>query len=279
MEVRYRNAVRHALDLGYAILDKGGSSLDAVEESVVALEDVPLFNAGKGSVFSHDGTHELDASIMDGLSRNAGAVAACRRVKNPVRLARKIMEETPHVMYGGDGADALAASLGLELVEPSYFDTPHRRKAWQDALKKEAGKSYGTVGAVALDRDGNLAAATSTGGMTNKQPGRIGDSPVIGAGTYADNRTCAVSCTGDGEAFLRAVSAYELSARMELLGESLKEAAHYVIFDTLENLGGKGGLIALDAKGHVALPFNTPGMYRGVYMNHSEPTIEIFADE
>ncbi|MFQ6613322.1 MAG: isoaspartyl peptidase/L-asparaginase family protein [Fidelibacterota bacterium] len=279
LESQIRTKLQEALDAGYAALKEGRSSLDAVVATITILEDSPLFNAGKGAVFTHDGGHELDASLMTGENREAGAVAGTRRVKNPILLARKILEESPHVILSGNGADEFAREKGLELVEPSYYDTPRRRKALDRILDQAKKDKYGTVGCVALDKDGNLAAGTSTGGMTNKSFGRIGDSPIVGAGTYADNRTCAVSCTGHGEYFIRAAVAYDVSARMAYLGESVEQASENIIYHTLKDFGGNGGLIALDRQGNFAMPFNTPGMYRGFLMSDGRAGVKIFADE
>ena len=260
-----------ALDAGYAVLKEGGSSLDAVSRAVVVLEDSPWFNAGKGAVFNHDGRNELDAAIMDGTTRRAGSVAGVHRIKNPVLLARAVMERSPHVMLVGDGAEAFAQSVGVPLVDPSYFRTEERWQQLQQALQAEAAKQeaslpsafrHGTVGAVALDAQGRLAAATSTGGMTNKRWGRIGDAPVIGAGTYADAR-CAVSATGWGEFYIRTVAAHSICARVAWKKESVAAAAQAVVMDDVPALGGDGGVIALDARGNFAMPFNTEGMFRG----------------
>ena len=266
-EKRYRAGLERALKRGHDVLAHGGTSLDAVTAAVVALEDSPLFNAGRGAVFNAKGDHELDAAVMDGAQRRAGAVAAVRRAKNPVLLARAVMEKTRHVMLAGREADVFARKAGLEIVEPDYFSTPARRAALERArarpvAPKSAADRHGTVGAVALDAHGNLAAATYTGGFTNKLPGRVGDTPVIGAGTYADNRACAVSGTGDGEYFIRAVLASNVAARMRYLRESLDEAAQAAL-DEMAALGGTGGLVAVDAQGNIAMPFNTEGMYRG----------------
>ncbi|MGA8277205.1 MAG: isoaspartyl peptidase/L-asparaginase [Rhodanobacteraceae bacterium] len=267
-EKRVRADLESALHAGYTILRNGGSSIDAVSGAVVALEDAPYFNAGKGAVFTHDGHNELDAAIMDGATLQAGAVAGVRRVRNPVLLARAIMERSPHVMLSGDGAEKFAQSFGIELVDPSYFRTDERWQELQQALRVDThGRSartihYGTVGAVALDAKGHLAAATSTGGTTDKRWGRVGDSPIIGAGTYA-NAHCAVSATGWGEYFLRVVAAHAICARMEYCGESMVRAAEQVIMHAIPDLGGDGGAIALDSDGNFATPFNTEGMYRG----------------
>jgi beta-aspartyl-peptidase (threonine type) len=261
------------------------------------LEDSPLFNAGKGAVLTSEGTVELDASIMDGKTLKAGAVAAVKHVKNPISLARLVMEKSPHVMMVGDGAEAFAKEHDVELVAQDYFIIERRRQELEkakEADKKESGpskqtkpekertppeeKKHGTVGAVALDKAGNLAAGTSTGGMTNKKFGRIGDSPIIGAGTYANNQTCAISATGHGEYFIRSVVAHDISALMEYKGMSLKEAANTVIMNKLGKLGGTGGVIAIDKNGQVAMPFNTPGMYRGYVGADGKVVIEIYKD-
>ena len=262
-----RAGLQRSLHAGYAILRNGGSSLDAVTAAVRVLEDDPLFNAGRGAVFTSAETHEMDAAIMDGGTLRAGAVGGISRVRNPIDLARAVMEKSAHVMLAGDGAEAFARELGHEIMNDEYFHTEQRWRALERvrAVKTEAlsdADRHGTVGAVALDQAGNLAAATSTGGNTNKRPGRIGDSPIIGAGTYANNRTCAVSATGDGEFFMRAVAAHDLSALIEYAGMNLEEAARTVI-EKVSALGGTGGLIAIDREGNIALPFNTIGMYRG----------------
>lgn len=266
-----RADMQAALTAGYSVLKSGGSSLDAVTKAILVLENSPRFNAGKGAVFSHDGHNELDSAIMDGVTLRAGAVAGVRHVKNPVLLARAVMEKSPHVMLTGDGAEAFAKTVGIELVDPSYFRTDQRWQELQEALKAEAknqhsalGRAihYGTVGAVALDKQGHLAAATSTGGMTNKRWGRVGDSPIIGAGTYA-NAHCAVSATGWGEYYIRTVAAHDICARVEYAKESVAKAAKEVVMDVIPKLGGDGGVIALDADGNFTTPFNTDGMYRG----------------
>jgi beta-aspartyl-peptidase (threonine type) len=267
MERDLRAGLQRSLDAGDAILKNGGSSLDAVVAAVRGLEDDSLFNAGRGAVFTSAGTHEMDAGIMDGRTLRAGAVGGIKRVKNPILLARAVMEKSPHVMLAADGAEDFARELGLEIVEQEYFYTEQRWRALERvrATRTESlsdADRHGTVGAVALDQSGNLAAATSTGGNTNKWPGRIGDTPVIGAGTYANNQTCAVSATGDGEFFIRAVTAHDLSALMEYAGMNLAAAARVAI-EKVGALGGTGGLIAVDREGNVALPFNTTGMYRG----------------
>lgn len=288
LEKEYLHALKSALQVGKAILVDNGTALDAVEAAVRCLEDCPLFNAGKGSVFTHEKTNELDAAIMCGLRLQAGSVAAVRQVKNPITLARTIMEKSNHVMLHGSGALQFAKLHGLEIEDDAYFFSHYRYEQLLNVINEEHSyldhspepkfpddKKFGTVGAVALDMHGNLAAATSTGGMTNKRYGRIGDSPVIGAGTYANNHTCAVSCTGHGEYFLRAVAAYDVSCLMEYKGLSLQEAADYVIHQKMVKLGGEGGLIAVDRKGNVVLPFNSEGMYRG-WANNFESQVAIY---
>lgn len=284
-QAEYEAALNRALDAGDAVLKRGGSAREAVIAAVLVVEDSPLFNAGKGAVFNAEGGHELDAAIMEGHTRRAGAVAGARTVKNPVLLAEAIMEHSPHVMLAGAGAEAFADTRPeLERVDPSYFDTPHRleqlRKA-QDAVRMavrpEKNTYFGTVGAVALDRDGRIAAATSTGGMTNKRWGRIGDAPIIGAGTYAD-AGCGVSATGWGEFFIRATVAHDICARVQYRGDSLKTAADAVVMQVVPQLGGDGGIIALDKDGNIALPFNTEGMYRGWIKPSGERGVAIFKE-
>ncbi|WP_413727012.1 isoaspartyl peptidase/L-asparaginase family protein [Sodalis sp. RH19] len=292
-EQHYRQALAGIVERGQAILAAGGAALDAVTEAVRLLEECPLFNAGKGAVFTHQGGHELDASIMDGHTLAAGAVCGVTHIRNPILAARAVMEHSAHVMFTGDGAEAFAFARGLERVEPEFYYTAERYAQLQRALADDAGaildhdapsggdpldpdRKFGTVGAVACDSLGHLAAATSTGGMTNKQTGRVGDSPIIGAGCYADNATAAISCTGSGEVFMRGVAAYDVSARMAYGGLSLQEAAGRVIFDKILALGGSGGLIAVDAAGNVALPFNSEGMYRGVGYVGATPDIGIY---
>jgi beta-aspartyl-peptidase (threonine type) len=280
-----RQALHRALAAGATILDEGGCALDAVEASVRMLEDDPLFNAGHGAVFTADGVNELDAAIMDGATRRAGAVAGVTRSRNPVSLARAVMETSPHVLLAGVGADRFAEEAGVEQVEPSYFRTQER---WQqlEAMKAagdgaalfDANVKFGTVGAVAMDSQGHLAAATSTGGLTGKRPGRIGDSPVIGAGTYADDRCCAVSATGSGEFYIRAALAHEIGARIRFLGEAAQLAADTVQAET-KALGGDGGLIIISNRGEAAWSFNTPGMYRGRAMAGEEPIVGIYGDD
>lgn len=270
-EKDYKANLEKALKNAYELLETGATALDAVEEAVRVLEDSPLFNAGKGSVFTADGTHEMDAAIMEGKDLHAGAVTLIKGIKNPISLARDVMEKSSHVFLAGEGALNFARSLGYTFEEEDYFYDEFRHKQWleiKDSDKFQLDHSssrdtkFGTVGAVACDKEGNVAAATSTGGMTNKRFGRVGDSPVIGAGNYANNSTCAVSCTGSGEYFLRGVVAYDVSALMEFKGLSLEAAANEVVHTRLLKIGGDGGLIAVDAAGNIVLPFNTEGMYR-----------------
>jgi beta-aspartyl-peptidase (threonine type) len=292
-EAAYHAALAEILRAGQRVLAEGGSALDAVSLAVDLLEDNPLFNAGHGAVFTSAESHELDAAVMDGRDLRAGAVACVSRIKRPLRAARAVMERSEHVLLAGPGAEAFAASQGLELVDPSYFSTEFRRAqlkraqaadvtvldhdGGQDQRPLDETRKFGTVGAVALDAQGNLAAATSTGGMTNKRPGRVGDSPLIGAGTYADNRTAAISCTGSGEMFIRANAAFDVCARMAYGGLSLAQAAEAVVMQALPAIDGRGGLIAVDAQGHVSLPFNTEGMYRGsMRVGDAEPFTAIF---
>jgi L-asparaginase / beta-aspartyl-peptidase len=286
-EQEYTAALQQALDAGHAVLSKAGSALDAVEAAVRVLEDCPLFNAGRGSVFTAEGTHQMDASIMEGLTRNAGAVSLITGIRNPISLARDVMEKSNHVFLAGDGAMHFAKMLGYTLEEPSYFHNDLRHKQWLDLRDSEAfqldhsdrkDSKFGTVGAVACDAHGNLAAATSTGGMTNKKWGRVGDSPMIGAGTYANNATCAISCTGSGEFFIRGVVAYDVSCLMEYRGLSLADAAIEVIQNRVLKLGGDGGLIAVDAQGNIAMPFNTEGMYRGFVTSVGKTGIAIYKE-
>lgn len=278
LETAYLEALDSALTIGEAILDKGGTAMDAVEQVIVFMEDSPLFNAGKGAVLTYEGTVELDASVMDGATQLAGAVGGVRIVRNPVRAARAVMERSPHVFLAGAGADEFAVEQGLDTVPNSYFITERRLNSWLEKHPDRAPTPVGTVGCVALDRSGNLAAGTSTGGMQDKRYNRIGDSPVIGAGTYADNATCAVSCTGHGEYFIRYAVAYDLSARMAYLKEDVQTAAGEIIMKRLPEKGGTGGLIAVDGKGRIAMPFNTPGMYRG-YARPGERYKAIYRDE
>lgn len=283
-EAEIRADLDRALDAGHAVLDGGGSALDAVTAAIVVLEDSPHFNAGKGAVFNADGIHELDASIMDGSTLAAGAIAGVHRVRNPVTLARKVMEDSPHVMLIGEGAESFGRTAGVDFVEPDYFRTEHRWQQLQDARDREASNiappreyAYGTVGAVALDAEGRIAAATSTGGMTNKRWGRVGDAPIIGAGTYA-NAQCGVSATGWGEYFIRLAVAHDICARMAYGGASLAEAADEVVMKRVPELGGDGGVIGLDAEGNMHLPFNTGGMYRGWVRPDGSRGTAIFAD-
>lgn len=267
-EKEIRADLERALDAGQTVLAAGGSALDAVSAAVVVLEDSPNFNAGKGAVFNADGVNELDSAVMDGNGQRAGAIAGVHRIRNPVRLARAVMEKSPHVMLVGDGAEAFATSIGMELVDPGYFRTEERWRQLQDAKARSSARIalprsyyFGTVGAVALDASGHIAAATSTGGMTNKQWGRVGDAPVIGAGTWADDR-CGVSATGWGEFFIRLDVAHDICARLAYRGDSLADAANTVVMERVPALGGDGGVIAIDSEGNIAMPFNTSGMYR-----------------
>jgi beta-aspartyl-peptidase (threonine type) len=275
-ETAYLEKLNEALQSGAAILEEGGTSLDAVTATIMVMEDSPLFNAGKGAVFTAEGMNEMDASIMDGRDLDAGAVTGLRHVKNPILAARAVMEKTPHVMLTGDGAEALAISVGLEMVDSSYFFTESRWNSFLNA--KQKAEKHGTVGAVALDSYGNLAAATSTGGMTYKMKGRVGDSPIIGAGTYADNNTCAVSATGHGEYFIRNVVAYDISALMKYKGLSLEQASEEVINQKLKAIHAEGGIIAVDKDGNIAMPFNTAGMYRGFITSEGELVVKIYSE-
>ncbi|HEY0659457.1 MAG TPA: isoaspartyl peptidase/L-asparaginase [Pyrinomonadaceae bacterium] len=316
LELEYRNGLRNALEIGWGILQKGGDALEAVESAVCELENFALFNAGRGSVFTHDGKNEMDAAIMDGATLDAGAVAFVKNVKNPIKLARLVMEKTEHILLAGDGANRFASEMKVEFADDAYFYTEHR---YQQLLKaREEGviqldhtveepglieeeiqdskfkiqkskqnsnpkskirnpKSLGTVGAVACDAKGNLAAATSTGGMTNKKYGRIGDTPIIGSGTYADNQTCAVSCTGHGEFFMAGVTAYDVAARMKYKNINLERAAQETV-EYLTKIGGEGGFITVDTMGNVALQFNSDGMYRGFVTSDDEMTVKIYGD-
>ncbi len=277
LDSAYRATLTQAIRAGYAVLRANGSALDAVTATITVLEDSPLFNAGKGAVFTNAGTVELDAAIMDGTGLRAGAVAGVKHIKNPIALARLVMDKSPHVLLAGDGAEAFAKEQGMPLVPQSYFYTERRRKELERAKPAQA-KRHGTVGALALDQQGRIAAGTSTGGLTNKRWGRIGDSPIIGAGTYA-NASCAVSGTGVGEFFMRNVVAYDICARMTYLGESLAAAADSVVMGKLVAQGGEGGVIALDRGGHVAMPFNTDGMYRGYVGPDGTIVVKIYKDE
>ncbi|HEX8289709.1 MAG TPA: isoaspartyl peptidase/L-asparaginase [Pyrinomonadaceae bacterium] len=319
LEMEYRSGLRNALETSWKILKNGGTALEAVEIAVCGLEDFPLFNAGRGSVFTHDGKNEMDAAIMNGKTLDAGAVAFVKNIKNPIKLARLVMEKTEHIFLAGDGANRFAREMDVEFADDAYFYTEHRYQQLLKArdegvvqldhtveeseliedeiqspkskvqsqleaqnLEKQNPKSrvqnpkpFGTVGAVACDTSGNLAAATSTGGMTNKKYGRIGDSPIIGAGTYADNATCAVSCTGHGEFFMAGVTAYDVAARMKYKNINLERAAFETI-EYLTEMGGEGGFIAVDSLGNVALPFNSGGMYRGFVTSDDNLTVEIY---
>lgn len=289
-EEAYGQILDSALMTGYTILEDGGKSIDAVQATIQILEDSPLFNAGKGAVFNHDGNHEMDASIMRGSDRNAGAVAGVSLIRNPIQAARKVMEESEHVMLSGDGAEDFARAQGLVFADSSYFSTDGRRRSLERALEKERSKvigefdlefndfKFGTVGACALDKKGNLAAGTSTGGMTNKKFGRIGDSPIIGAGTYAYDSTCAVSCTGWGEYYMRAVAAKSISDRMEYGKDELGQAMEKTLILDIEHLGGDGGIIGIDREGAVEWRFNTAGMYRASKTSSTDKLIRFFED-
>jgi len=288
-ETAYKAALQDAIEAGEAVLKKGGSSLDAVEFAIVSLENNPLFNAGKGAVFTHNGKNEMDASIMYGKDLTAGAVAGVTNIKNPISLSRAVMEKSDHVLLTGAGAIDFAKKINAEFAPDDYFFVQMRYEQLQKAKESDTmildhtedkfengEKKFGTVGCVALDIHGNIAAGTSTGGMTNKKFGRVGDSPVIGAGTYANNNTCAISCTGHGEFFLRSVVAYDISCLMEYKGLTLKQACDVVVMEKLVKIGGEGGLIALDAKGNIELPFNSEGMYRAKKSSDSELYIGIY---
>ncbi|MFC6099841.1 isoaspartyl peptidase/L-asparaginase family protein [Olivibacter domesticus] len=295
-EKEYKETLTKALKTGYSMLEKGNDALSAVEETIKVLEDSPLFNAGKGAVFTHEGKNELDAAIMDGKSLQAGAVAGITTVRNPISAARAVMEKSAHVLLAGHGAEAFARQVGLTMVDPKYFYTQDRWEALQKAIKEDSllslkkNKSalktlgggqkdakFGTVGCVALDKGNNLAAGTSTGGMTNKKYGRIGDSPIIGAGTYANNETVAVSCTGWGEFYIRNVVAYDIAALMNYKNLSVDDAARTAL-EKVAKGGGSGGLIALDKNGNMAMPFNTSGMYRGTVTEDGHIEVEIYKD-
>lgn len=293
LEVEYTKGLEDALNAGYSVLEKGGTAMDAVKASVVSLEDNPLFNAGKGAVFTKKGINEMDAAVMDGLTLDAGAVAGVRNVRNPVLLAEEVMLHSGHIFLTGKGANDFAIKQGVKLEPDEYFFSQYRYDQWRAirdsdmyqldhkgdrlvTLMKD--KKFGTVGAVACDAQGNLAAATSTGGMTNKRYGRVGDSPIIGCGTYANNKTCAVSCTGHGEIFIKAVAAYDVSALMEYKGLSLREACEEVVNHKLVKIDGEGGLIAVDAMGNCSLVFNSAGMYRGFRNSVGESEIAIYKD-
>lgn len=284
-EAAYTSVLNQALTEAENLLKKSGSAIDAVEKAVTIMEDSDLFNAGRGAVFTHAGTHELDASIMDGRDRKAGAVAGVKRIKNPISLCRTIMDQSEHVFLMAEGAEAFAEEHGMELVDPAYFSTEFRKAqllSIRDSGKTQLDhavedlKKFGTVGAVALDLHGNLAAATSTGGITNKRYGRIGDTPVIGAGTYAENGVCAISSTGYGEYYLRCVAAYEVAALMKYGRLGLEEATKKVIHEMIPKMGGDGGLIAVDSRGNIATAFNTEGMYRAWAKSEQKAVIEIY---
>ncbi|TAL63367.1 MAG: isoaspartyl peptidase/L-asparaginase [Bacteroidetes bacterium] len=309
LEQQYKDKLNEALKSGYNILAKGGTSMDAVVAAIKVMEDSPLFNAGKGAVFANDGTNSMDASIMDGKTIKAGAVAGVHTIRNPIEGARAVMEKSKHVMLSGDGADKFAKEQGLKIEDPKYFFDEKRWKQFHEIKKKDeikldhssdtsgsinpldveflgdgsipltTGDKFGTVGCVALDKYGNLAAGTSTGGMTNKKWDRVGDSPIIGAGTYANNKTCGVSCTGHGEYFIRNVVAYDVAALMEYKELSVEQAANEVIMKKLKAQGAEGGLIAMDAKGNITMPFNTPGMYRGYTKQDGKTWIGIYGSD
>ncbi|MBI5267054.1 MAG: isoaspartyl peptidase/L-asparaginase [candidate division Zixibacteria bacterium] len=281
LEAEFRQGLVESLSAGYEILNAGGTSLDAVQKAVTIMEDNPLFNCGRGAVFTYEGKHSMDAALMDGRTLAVGAVAGVRQIKNPIVLARLVMEQLPHILLAGEGAEEFAQANGIALMPDDYFYTERR---WKNLLETRASAttdhetSHGTVGAVALDRSGNLAAATSTGGMTNCRYRRIGDTPIVGAGTYANNKTCAVSTTGHGEFFMRGVISYDLSAMIEYRGMTLADAAAHAIHHRLADIGGSGGLIAIDGRGNFALPFNTPGMYRGFFMDGGKAETAIFRE-
>ncbi len=285
-EKTYLAGLAEALEAGYIKLEKGGTAMDAVRAAVIVLEDNSLFNAGKGSVFAKNGMHEMDAAVMDGQTLLAGAVSAVKSIRNPIELAYAVMTQTPHVMLNGSGANDFADAIRLRKEPDEYFFSQFRYDQWQQVKETDKtsldhdiaikNKKFGTVGAVACDAQGNIAAATSTGGMTNKIWGRVGDSSVIGAGTYANNKTCAISCTGHGEMFIRAVAAYDVSCLMEYKGLALKEAMKIVVMDKLPLIDGEGGMIGVDTKGNTALLFNSEGMYRGVMNNAGVKDIAIY---
>ena len=301
LEQAYQQKLSEALTAGYAVLEKGGTSLEAITTAIQIMEESPLFNAGRGAVFTHEGRNELDASIMDGKTGQAGAVAGVTTVKSPILAAQAVMQKSPHVLLTGKGAETFAQEQGLEIVDPSHFFDQRRfdqlkRLQEREQLDNKEGsikeqepvkdhesvfdiKKFGTVGAVALDKFGNLAAGTSTGGMTNKRWGRVGDAPIIGAGTYANNETCAVSATGHGEFFIRNVVAYDVAARMKYKNISLQKAADEVVMKTLKDQGGEGGIIAVDNKGNIAMPFNTSGMYRGFIIQKDKPQVFIYQEK
>ena len=286
-ELSYKKALEDAIIAGETILMKNGRSIDAVEAAIRSLEDNPLFNAGKGAVFTNEGKHEMDASLMNGKDLTAGAVAGVQNIKNPISLARGVMDKSEHVFMAGLGAQEFAKKINAEFMPDDYFFVQMRFDQLQQAKESDTmildhtvdkEKKFGTVGCVAIDAHGNLAAGTSTGGMTNKKHGRVGDTPLIGSGTYANNKTCAISCTGHGEFFIRSVVAYDISCLMEYKGLSLKKACEIVVMDKLVKIGGEGGLIALDAKGNIELPFNSEGMYRASKKEGEEIFIGIYKD-
>ncbi len=284
-EKAYRDKLEEALQTGYKMLEEGGTSMSAVVATIQVMEESPLFNSGVGAVYTHEGRHELDASVMDGNTGKAGAVAGVTTIKSPIRAALEVMNNSPHVMMAGSGAEIFAEEQGLDMVDNSYFGTERRKKALEKVLEIEAEKTsdllqyqnwkYGTVGAVALDKEGNIAAGTSTGGMTNKRYGRIGDSPIIGAGTFAENSSCGVSATGHGEYFIRNAVAYDIAARMKYLNISVGKSAKEVIQKKLVEKGGFGGVVCLDRAGNIAMEFNTAGMYRG-YMKNGKAHVYIY---
>ena len=289
LEMLYEQKMNEALSAGMEILHNGGTSLEAVKAAINIMEDSPLFNAGKGAVFTGEKTNELDASIMDGATLNAGAVAGVKHIKNPINAAIEVMQYSPHVMMTGEGAESFAKSRGIELVDAAYFFTEKRYNQLlkvQESDSSKQGRSnwknnyykYGTVGAVGLDKYGNIVAGTSTGGMTNKKFGRVGDAPIIGAGTYANNKTCGISATGHGEYFIRAVVAHDIAAIMEYKGLGIQEAADIVIQEKLVDLGGEGGVIGLDAKGNIMMSFNSNGMFRGYIKNKDNPKVFIYKE-
>jgi len=291
LEDAYLKGLQSALDAGYAVLEQGGTAVNAVKAAVVVLEDSPLFNAGRGSVFTKKGLQEMDAAIMDGIDLSAGAVAGVRNVRNPIILATEVMRNSDHVFLSGKGANDFAIKQGIKLEPDEYFFSQFRYDQWKAVRDSDnysldhthqdvnefKDKKFGTVGAVALDAKGNLAAATSTGGMTNKKYGRIGDTPIIGSGTYANNKTCAISCTGHGEVFLRAVAAFDVHALMEYKGEDLQTACETVVLKKLVDMEGEGGLIAVDADGNAAMVFNSAGMYRGVRSSKGKNDVAIYS--
>jgi len=294
LEKSYQQGLQKALDAGYAVLESGGTAVEAVKIAVMSLEDNELFNAGKGAVFTKQGVNELDAAIMDGKTLEAGAIAGARNIRNPVELAEQVMLHSGHVLLCGKGANDFALHQGIKLEPDEYFFSQYRHDQWtaikdSDSFQldhkadKPVGemkdKKFGTVGAVACDKNGNIAAATSTGGMTNKRYGRVGDSPLIGSGTYANNKTCAISCTGYGEIFIRAVAAYDVSCLMEYKNMSLEEACDEVVMTKLKDMGGDGGLIGMDAKGNASLVFNSEGMYRGLKDSEGKNYIAIYGDD